>query len=291
MRHRLRRIYAMLVRMILRRLPSWILAGVVLALLTAPCGAQNNYEIQVYGSETVPPKTTMVELHSNFTFQGEKEVVQGVYPSIHALHETVEITQGITPWFETGFYIFTAATSAHGWEWVGDHIRPRVRVPDSWHWPVGVSMSTEFGYARPVYSSGTWTIELRPIVDQQKGRLYWAVNPAFDKSFAGPDSVNGWAFEPAAKISWNFSKAVAFGLEYYGGFGPVSSPDPFHYQSQQFVPAFDLDIWRKWEINFGLGVGVSAGTDHMIFKTIIGRRFEWGHPHPEQPIPRPQPQQ
>ena len=37
------------------------------------CGsarAQGNYEIQVYGADTVAPKDLMVELHSNFTVVG-----------------------------------------------------------------------------------------------------------------------------------------------------------------------------------------------------------------------------
>ena len=72
----------------------------------APVRAQGNYEVQVYGSEMVPPERTMVELHSNFTFEGSKDAVDGVLPDEHALHETIEITQGFTPWFETGFYIF-----------------------------------------------------------------------------------------------------------------------------------------------------------------------------------------
>jgi hypothetical protein len=53
------------------------------------------------------PGRTMVELHSNFTFEGSKTEEDGVRPDEHALHETVEITQGINSWFETGFYIFT----------------------------------------------------------------------------------------------------------------------------------------------------------------------------------------
>ena len=32
--------------------------------------AQGNYEIQVYGSDTVAPKSLMLELHSNFTPEG-----------------------------------------------------------------------------------------------------------------------------------------------------------------------------------------------------------------------------
>ena len=51
-------------------------------------------------------------------------------------------------------------------QWVGDHIRPRISVPDSWDWPVGVSLSTEIGYQRAVYSPDTWTWEIRPIIDK-----------------------------------------------------------------------------------------------------------------------------
>jgi hypothetical protein len=34
--------------------------------------AQDNYEIQVYGSDLVDPAHTMVELHNNFTIDGSK---------------------------------------------------------------------------------------------------------------------------------------------------------------------------------------------------------------------------
>lgn len=238
--------------------------------------AQENYEIQVYGSETAPAKTTMVELHSNFTIQGSTTPQDGVTPTQHAMHETLELTQGFTPWFETGFYVFTSITGSNGWDWVGSHIRPRVRAPESWHWPVGVSLSTEFGYQRRNYSTTTWDWEIRPIVDKQMGRFYWAFNPAFDKGFTGPPHDKAWTFAPAAKVSWNFTKVIAGGLEYYGSFGPVANIDPFHDQQQAIYPVIDLDVSPKWEINFGPGVGFTAGTDHWLFKTIIGRRFSWG---------------
>ena len=89
--------------------------------------AQDNYEIQVYGADTVAPRSTMVEIHSNFTVEGSKTVEDGVLPSNHAEHETLEITQGINDWAEVGFYVFTSIQSDGGWQWVGDHIRPRVR--------------------------------------------------------------------------------------------------------------------------------------------------------------------
>src|SRR5262250_1129382 len=101
-------------------LALWILLFLVAA--GVPTYAQDNYEIQVYSYDTVAPRTTMVELHSNFTAEGSKTVEDGLAPTNHAVHETVEITQGFTEWFETGFYIFTSIQPNDGWEWVGDHI-------------------------------------------------------------------------------------------------------------------------------------------------------------------------
>ena len=39
--------------------------------------AQDNYEIQVYGVDTVEPRSTMVEIHSNFTVEGSKKAQTG----------------------------------------------------------------------------------------------------------------------------------------------------------------------------------------------------------------------
>src|SRR5260370_1217949 len=79
----------------------------------------------------------------------------------HAEHESIEITQGLNDWSELGFYFFTSEQSGLGAQWVGDHIRPRVRVPESWHWPFGASLSTEIGYQRAKFSPDTWTWEIR----------------------------------------------------------------------------------------------------------------------------------
>src|ERR1700693_1947369 len=76
---------------------------VTLSLAATLARAQDNYEIQVYGSDLVDPGHTMVELHSNFTIDGSKTIVDGVYPTNHAEHETVEITHGFNDWFECGF--------------------------------------------------------------------------------------------------------------------------------------------------------------------------------------------
>jgi hypothetical protein len=235
--------------------------------------AQDNYEIQVYGSDLVAPGSTMVELHSNFTGDGRQQIEDGVLPTNHAFHETLEITQGFTPWFETGFYVFSSARWGDSWQWVGDHIRPRVSIPEDWKWPVGLSLSLEAGYQQRTFSTDTWTLEIRPIIDKKWGRWYGSFNPTFDRSLRGENSARGYAFSPSFKISYAITEKVAFGMEYYGSAGPVTHFDPFENQEHLIMPAFDLDVSPDWEINFGIGVGITKSTDSLIVKVILGRRF------------------
>lgn len=252
-----------------------------------PVRAQGNYEIQVYGASTVEPRSTMFELHSNFTVVGQMlppgslyPTVDGIYPTNHQQHETLEITQGVNEWSEVGFYVFTSLQDGHGWQWVGDHIRPRVRVPDSWHWPVGVSLSTEVGYQRAIFSQDTWTWEIRPIVDKSLDRWYFAVNPAFERTFHGPSVTRGFQFAPAVKIGFDFTKTVSGGLEYYADYGEIGNFASLHNQQQQIFLVTDLNVSPKWEINIGAGIGPTAATDRWIIKGILGRHFSWGKHSP-----------
>lgn len=257
----------------LTRLTRLILTASGLLIFALSASGQDNYEIQVYGSDTVAPGQTMIELHNNFTFEGSKSYVNGMFPTDHAWHETIETTHGFTPWFETGFYFFTSASDLTSWQWVGDHIRPRVRVPDSWNWPVGVSLSLEFGYQRAKFSPDTWTLEIRPIIDKQLGRLYLAFNPAMDRSFHGPSVSQGITFSPAFKAGYDFTKVINAGFEYYGSVGSITGFSPLRDQQQQIFPAVDLNLSPNWEFNFGVGFGVTRSTDHLIVKMILGRRF------------------
>jgi len=247
-------------------------------LFSLPCAfAQDNYEIQVYGSETVAPRSTMVEIHSNFSAEGIKTPLDGTVPTHHAMRETLELTHGINDWAEVGFYVFSSIQPNGGWEWVGDHIRPRVRVPERWKWPVGVSLSTEIGYQRAMFSQDTWTWEIRPIVDKKIGKWYLAFNPALDRSFHGPGVNKGVEFSPGAKVSYDFTKKIAGGLEYYASYGSLRGFEALRDQQQQFFPTVDIDFAPDWEFNFGVGVGATRSTDHLIVKCIVGRRFSWPH--------------
>ncbi|HTM24075.1 MAG TPA: hypothetical protein VL225_02715 [Vicinamibacterales bacterium] len=248
--------------------------SLMLALaVTVPASAQDNYEIQVYGAELVPPGATMVELHSNFAASGQRLTVDGVKPTNHAVHETLEVTHGFTDWFECGFYLFTSGRAGDGVDLVGSHVRPRVSVPARYHLPVGLSLSQEIGYQRRSFADATATYELRPIVDQQLGRLYWTFNPTLERALNGDVSGRRFEFTPNAMVTYDLTKRLSAGLEYYGGFGPVGNLEPWRSGGQQLFPAINIDFGPDWEFNAAVGFGLTDSAEPLLMKVIVGRRF------------------
>jgi hypothetical protein len=85
----------------------------------------------------------------------------------------------------------------------------------------------------------------------------------------------GFVFSPNVKISYDFTKKIAGGIEYYGSVGPATNFLPTFQQQHQIFPTIDLNLSPKWEINFGVGVGLTRSTDHLIAKMILGYRFDF----------------
>lgn len=252
----------------------WSFLAALCALAAAsPLAAQENYEIQVYGSQLTPKRVTMFELHSNYTMQGTTTGSNGMYPTNHAIHETVEITHGFGEWFECGFYLFLSQPEHEGFHYVGNHIRPRFSVPERYGLPVGLSLSQEIGYQKAEFSEDTWTWEIRPIIDQQLGRFYWSLNPTVEKSLRGPNSSERFEFAPNAQVNLDVTKKVNLAVEYYASYGAFGSFPAIEKTEQQLMPAVNLDFGADWEFNAGVGIGLTSPTDHLIGKVILGRRI------------------
>lgn len=236
--------------------------------------AQDNYEIQVYGSPTVLKNYTMVELHSNFTIRGTTTKINDVYPTNHQLHETVEITHGFAPNFEIGFYFFNSVGSDGRTAYVGSHIRPRFAAPERWHLPFGLSLSTEVGYQKRSFSEDDWTLEIRPIVDKTLGDWYISINPTIDKSLHGLNSHQGFVFSPNVAVQYSINKVVSPALEYYGSVGPFRQFLPWKEQDEQLFVALNLDVSPDWELNAGYGFSLTNLADKRIIKCIVGYRIK-----------------
>jgi len=254
----------------------WMHSTFVSCLLLASLDteAQGAYEIQVYASPTMPKGATIFELHSNYTIKGNKMVVDGVYPTHKALNETIEITTGVVKNYEMGFYFFTSAPDSGHYSVVGVNFRHRVQVPDSWGWPVGVSLSAEVGYQKRAFNASPWNGEIRPIVDKQIKNLYVSLNPTLELNFQNNDDKGeAVEFAPNFKAYYLVTKLVGVGFETYSNFGPVFNWSSSHLQEHQIFATVDLFWSPLWEFNAGVGWGLNDNTDPLVAKLILGRRF------------------
>jgi len=256
----------------------WFVCPLALAglCLLAPRGrAQDLFEIQVYPYETVEAHHTMVEFHMNYIPSGTRDTSNGQFPNNHQFHFTVEVTHGLTRHWELGAYLVTAYVPGVGPKFAGTRIRPRFRVPASWHLPFGFSVSTELAFNKHQFDPNTITLEIRPIIEKEIGKWYLSVNPDLTKSFRGEDAHRGLGFEPGVKLSYNVTKLLAPGFEYYAETGPLTHLLPAHQQHHLVFPTLDLNASPDWELNFGVGRGLTGTSEHWIVKWIVGRRFKF----------------
>src|SRR5262249_32740390 len=242
-----------------------LLAGLLLVgWLPAP--AQDLFEIQVYEYETVDKGKWNLETHFNHITRGTKTFEGTVAPTNHQFHLTWELTRGITENFEMAGYLVTAERPHGGYEFVGWRLRPRLRAPQSWDLPVGLSLSFEIGFPRRQYEPNSVTLELRPIVEKE---LRWAridFNPVVSRALRGPDAKEGFEFEPNAKFAYFIRKKdwLNVGMEYYGAAGPITGFHRLDEQVHIIVPSADIYFNGRTMLDLGVGIGLTPAEDGAV---------------------------
>ena len=201
--------------------------------------------------------------------------LSGEFALHHQAHATLEVTHGFTQYFELAGYLVTAPyVPGDAGEFAGIRIRPRLRFPKLSHFPFNVSVSFEVGFNASAFEPNTRTLEFRPILERSDGRLYVSINPDLALALKGPDSGTAPAFEPGVKISWETVPRVAIGVEYYGAAGPITRFEKGSEQRHLLFPTLDLNVSPDWELNFGVGRGLTDASPQWVLKSIVGYRFK-----------------
>jgi hypothetical protein len=196
----------------------------------------------------------MIELHSNFTFKVRRpNKMASIPPSTSGRNHR---DHSALTWFETGLYIFTAVQPDGGWQWVGDHIRPRVAIRRPGN-GLSALASRKIRLSAAVFFHRHVDAQIRPIIDKKLDKWYLSFNPV-DKSFKVKTPGQA-GFSPNFKFSYDVTPKIAAGMEYYGAPGHRQLRSAARTAADSAGDRFDLS--PKWEINFGVGVGVTHGTD------------------------------
>jgi hypothetical protein len=234
------------------------------------------FEIQVYDGTADPPGASGGELHTNVVASGPREPVPGEIDRTHETHLTLEPSHGMTRIWEVGGYLQTAIGADGVARFAGVKLRSKFVTPPGWrpHARLGVNLEVSWLPAR--FDPDQWGGEIRPIAAWEDEHWLLAMNPILDFSFTGPALRDGPSFEPALEVKRKLAGgAVAVGLEYYAGLGPILAPLPGHEQQHTLFEAADV-AWSRLSVNVGLGLGLNSGSESLVVKAILGYATEVG---------------
>ncbi len=250
------------------RCPFCLLLLVALGLVPARALAQDNFEIQVYDSETAGPWHFGLETHLNYVARGTTAASpDGQAPTDHQFHLTFEPHLGIGTWAELGMYLQTAVVPNGGFEYAGVKLRCKLRLDEKLAGHIGLAVNFEISNVPGQFEPNVWGSEIRPIIDGRWGIFYASLNPIVDIDLQGPDAGLP-QLQPAAKVSFDVIRSLALGLEYYGAFGPITRMLPVSQSTNRLFAALDFAS-DYLDLNFGVGYGFT-GSEKWLVKAILG---------------------
>jgi hypothetical protein len=249
-------------------------AALAVLLASARAGAVDPFEIQVYDGTANAPGVPGLELHLNHWATGHRTATAPELPLFGQSHATLEPSFGVTPFWELGAYFETAMRADGAVDYAGSKLRSKFVTPPGWDpsWRLGLNL--ELGYVSEAYDAERWGMEVRPIVALTLDRDRWsfAFNPIVDQSL-GAGASEGPSFEPALKAARSLGP-IALGLEYYANLGPIASLVPLREQEHYVYEVMDLLSVEHFELNVGIGEGLTRSSAGVVAKLIVGYAFE-----------------
>ncbi len=250
---------------------SIVLLNVV---LTAVAAGQDSFEVQVYESDIVPVGQYELDMHNIFVERGSTSWDGTMAPSNHQEHLAFAFTRGMTDYFEMGSYLLFGHRPDGATEFAGFRLRPRVKAPDDWHAPVGLSLSAEIGFPQLQYEPNHVTLEIRPIIDKTIGRWKFDINPIVTFAFNGPEADQGMGLEPEGMVAYEINPdQFRVMLEYYTALGPALHLLPHNQQTQMLYPKLEYVFSPFFVINAGFGEGLTKASDSMTWALRLTFNF------------------
>jgi hypothetical protein len=145
-------------------------------------------------------------------------------------------------------------------------LRERFVTPNAAQREFFYGVNFELSYAMPQFAQTKWNLEIRPIIGLRKGDYEFIVNPIVDAGFKSDGQAT---LAPCARFAYKLKEDLSVGVEYYTGLGPVDNLLPFEEEQHNIYGVVDFKVGR-FEVNAGIGFGLTHASDPVMAKVIIG---------------------
>ena len=109
----------------------------------------------------------------------------------------------------------------------------------------------------------------RPIVGIRNADYEFIVNPIVDVGFGKYGEAD---FAPAARVARKLGPDLFVGLEYYADFGEIGNFARLADQQHTLFAVTDFKV-GVFDVDFGVGYGLTPASDRFVVKTIVGYAF------------------
>src|SRR6202035_2980945 len=127
----------------------------------------------------------------------------------------------------------------------------------------------EFSNTTPKFSQTRFGLEIRPIVGVRNADYEFIVNPIVDIGFGQYGQAD---FAPAARIARKLGPDLFVGLEYYADFGEIGNFARLADQQHTLFAVTDFKL-GVFDVDLGVGYGLTSASDRFVIKTIVGYAF------------------
>lgn len=242
-----------------------------LFLLAVPAAFAQTDEIQVYDAEIAGKGVFNLMVHTNFTPIGRKvaDFPGGIIPN-DSVNGAYEWAYGVADWFEQGLYlpVYSPYSQGRGATINGFKLRELFVRPHAADHKFFYGVNYEFSVNASYWESRRITSEVRPIVGFHLHPVDLIFNPIVDTNWTG--GFGNLEFVPATRIAYNVNDRWALAVEEYADVGPLRQFESLHNQFHEVWAVVDHNS-RIVNIEAGVGVGVTAGSDRLTFKLMVSR--------------------
>lgn len=264
----------------MRRVKRAIVVQVTLAcavLVSSRADAFDPFEIQVYDGSTDDAGEAGLELHLNYNHARQRAFTAPELSQDRLAHYTFEPSLGLTPWWEIGAYI-QFASQGEDFYWGGAKLRSKFVTPEGWHPHLRLGFNIELAAIPEKFDPGRFGGELRPIIAWEDTYFHLAANPNVEFALTGDEFLEGPELTPAVAAYLRIPNAIEFGVEYYASMGPIADLPSFAEQEHYVFAAGNVLAFEGWEVNFGVGAGLTPSSNDVIAKVIFGHAIGrlWG---------------
>ena len=250
------------------------LIGALIAAIT-PAQAELSDEIQVYTDDINKPGQFGLELHVNTTPRGRRlaDYAGEVVPH-QGWRLTPEFSYGLSENWEAGLYLPVSRDAAGNTQLAGAKLRlkwlPVKPAEGETGWFFGAN--GELSNLKQRFSESPSSVELRLMGGWRNSEWLLALNPVFGWNLSPGMRSNTADLSLGAKVSRNVAGDLALGLEYYSDLGTTKRILPTGQQGNTLYVALDAQV-AGWDLNFGVGRGLTKSADNLTIKAIVGVPF------------------